>query len=230
MREDRLGARTPPTDAWRGGCAGGAARDDSIAPHPPRRRKPGAVGGLRPCAGDRDERAGGESATNQVEVRPVSGRKGSGRREDARTPRRQGVKAIWRLPNPRGARRNARPRKSRDRRKPDAPVLHTHPPHTRPSMQAVLPPLVTASAQKKVGNLQNYFSFHLWRPCAIILTMKFVCPWMLILVALVPLAGAFWIFLRARAERRLEKIVASSLAGRLLPAASGRSRVLRKMP
>ena len=41
VREDRLGARTPPTDAWRGGCAGGAARDDSIAPHPPRRRKPG---------------------------------------------------------------------------------------------------------------------------------------------------------------------------------------------
>ena len=51
-------------------------------------------------------------------------------REDrlgARTPRRQGVKAIWRLPNPRGARRNARPRKSRDRRKPDAPVLNTRP-------------------------------------------------------------------------------------------------------
>ncbi|MBR4652015.1 MAG: hypothetical protein IKO72_01525 [Kiritimatiellae bacterium] len=41
-REDRLGARAPPTDAWRGGCEGGAARDDSIAPHPPRRRKPGA--------------------------------------------------------------------------------------------------------------------------------------------------------------------------------------------
>ncbi len=137
VREDRLGARTPPTDAWRGGCAGGAARDDSIAPHPPRRRKPGDVGGTRPCAGDRDERAGSESATNQVEVRPVSGRKGSGRREDARTPRRQGVKAIWRLPNPRGARRNARPRKSRDRRKPDAPVLDTHMP-----------------AQKKVGDLQ----------------------------------------------------------------------------
>ena len=52
--------------------------------------------------------------------------------------------------------------------------------------------------------------------------MKFVCPWMLVLVALVPLAGAFWLFLRARAERRLEKIVASSLAGRLLPAASGK--------
>ena len=51
--------------------------------------------------------------------------------------------------------------------------------------------------------------------------MKFVYPWMLVLVALVPVAGAFWLFLRARAERRLEKIVAPALAGRLLPAASG---------
>ena len=30
--EDRLGAWTPPTDTWRGGCAGGVARDDSIVP------------------------------------------------------------------------------------------------------------------------------------------------------------------------------------------------------
>ena len=51
--------------------------------------------------------------------------------------------------------------------------------------------------------------------------MKFVYPWMLTLVAFVPVAGAFWIFLRARAERRLEKIVAPSLAGRLLPTAAG---------
>ena len=110
VREDRLGARTPPAGAWRGGCEGGAARDDSIAPHPPRRRKPGDVGGARTCAGDRDERAGRDGATNRVEVRPVSGNGGSGRREDARTPRRPGAKAILRLPNPRGARRNARPR------------------------------------------------------------------------------------------------------------------------
>ena len=159
MREDRLGARTPPADAWRGGCEGGAARDDSIAPHPPRRRKPGAVGGSRPCAGDRDERAGSESATNRVEVRPVSGRKGSGRREDARTPRRQGVKAIWRLPNPRGARRNARPRKSRDRRKPDAPVLRTHTHPCKPSF-CPLPPHQTG----KTGEPPIHFSpftFHL---------------------------------------------------------------------
>ena len=50
--------------------------------------------------------------------------------------------------------------------------------------------------------------------------MRFVYPWMLTLVAFVPVAGAFWIFLRARAERRLEKIVAPSLAGRLLPTAA----------
>ena len=52
--------------------------------------------------------------------------------------------------------------------------------------------------------------------------MKFVYPWLLTLVALVPIVGAFWIFLRARAERRLEKIVAPALAKRLLPATSGR--------
>ena len=52
--------------------------------------------------------------------------------------------------------------------------------------------------------------------------MKFVYPQMLALVALVPLAGAFWIFLRARATRRLERIVAPALAGRLLPGGNGR--------
>ena len=40
-REDWLGARGAARRAWRRGCGGGAARDDSIAPHPPRRRKPG---------------------------------------------------------------------------------------------------------------------------------------------------------------------------------------------
>ena len=47
--------------------------------------------------------------------------------------------------------------------------------------------------------------------------MKFVNPWMLVLVAFVPLAGAFWVFLRARAERRLESLVAPALKDRLLP-------------
>ena len=47
--------------------------------------------------------------------------------------------------------------------------------------------------------------------------MKFVNPWMLVLVALVPVAGAWWTFLRARAEKRLNGLVAPALQGRLLP-------------
>lgn len=47
--------------------------------------------------------------------------------------------------------------------------------------------------------------------------MKFVYPWMLILVALVPVAGAFWIGLRARAERRMNALVAPGLQARLMP-------------
>ena len=47
--------------------------------------------------------------------------------------------------------------------------------------------------------------------------MKFVYPWMLVLVALVPVAGAFWAYLRARAERNLSAMVARPLQGRLLP-------------
>ena len=47
--------------------------------------------------------------------------------------------------------------------------------------------------------------------------MKFVYPWMLALVALVPVAGVFWLWLRARAEKRLEGLVPASLRGRLLP-------------
>ncbi len=47
--------------------------------------------------------------------------------------------------------------------------------------------------------------------------MKFVYPWMLILVALVPVVGAFWVWLRARTERRLNGLVAPSLQRRLMP-------------
>ena len=47
--------------------------------------------------------------------------------------------------------------------------------------------------------------------------MKFVNPWMLVLVALVPVAGAWWTFLRARAEKRLGGLVVPSLQGRLMP-------------
>ena len=47
--------------------------------------------------------------------------------------------------------------------------------------------------------------------------MKFVYPWMLALVAIVPVAGALWVFLRARADKRLAAFVAPSLQARLLP-------------
>ena len=47
--------------------------------------------------------------------------------------------------------------------------------------------------------------------------MRFVNPWMLVLVLLVPVAGAFWTFLRARSEARLRAIVAPALQRRLLP-------------
>ena len=48
--------------------------------------------------------------------------------------------------------------------------------------------------------------------------MRFVNPWMLVLVLLVPVAGAFWTFLRARSEARLRGLVAPGLQARLLPA------------
>jgi len=47
--------------------------------------------------------------------------------------------------------------------------------------------------------------------------MKFVNPWMLVLVALVPVVGAWWVFLRTRAEKRMGGLVAPALQGRLLP-------------
>ncbi len=46
-----------------------------------------------------------------------------GRSENARTPKRQGVTAIWRLPNPRDARRNMRFRNCLERRESDATRL-----------------------------------------------------------------------------------------------------------
>ena len=47
--------------------------------------------------------------------------------------------------------------------------------------------------------------------------MRFVNPWMLVLVLLVPVAGVFWTFLRARSEARLRGLVAPALQARLLP-------------
>jgi len=48
--------------------------------------------------------------------------------------------------------------------------------------------------------------------------MRFANPFFLVLAALVPVAGLFWAFLRARREKSLEKLVAPSLRGRLMPA------------
>ena len=47
--------------------------------------------------------------------------------------------------------------------------------------------------------------------------MKFVYPWMLAFVAFVPVAGALWVFLRARSEKRIAAFVAPELQARLLP-------------
>ena len=47
--------------------------------------------------------------------------------------------------------------------------------------------------------------------------MKFVYPWMLAFVALVPVAGALWVLLRARSEKRLSSFVAPALNARLMP-------------
>jgi len=47
--------------------------------------------------------------------------------------------------------------------------------------------------------------------------MKFVYPWMLIFVALVPVAGLVWLLLRNHAGKRMAALVAPSLRGRLVP-------------
>lgn len=47
--------------------------------------------------------------------------------------------------------------------------------------------------------------------------MRFINPWMLVLVLLVPLAGVLWTYLRARSESRLRHMVAPALRKRLLP-------------
>ena len=47
--------------------------------------------------------------------------------------------------------------------------------------------------------------------------MRFANPMFLVLVVLVPLAGLFWAFLRARREKALDRLVAPSLRARLLP-------------
>ncbi|MGN0853499.1 MAG: VWA domain-containing protein [Kiritimatiellia bacterium] len=47
--------------------------------------------------------------------------------------------------------------------------------------------------------------------------MKFVYPWMWVLIVLVPVMGAVWVYLRARADRKLDGLVAPALRPRLMP-------------
>ena len=47
--------------------------------------------------------------------------------------------------------------------------------------------------------------------------MRFASPAFLVLAFLVPFAGLFWAFLRARREKALSRLVAPSLRGRLMP-------------
>ena len=110
-RRELARRRAPLGYARRGGCGCGAARDDSIAPHPRRRRPTRAprrpaisagAGARRPLRQPRARR----------EARTISGNKAKGPRENARTAPRQGATAIWRLPRPRDASRNARFRTS----------------------------------------------------------------------------------------------------------------------
>ena len=55
--------------------------------------------------------------------------------------------------------------------------------------------------------------------------MKFVYPWMLALLVLVPVMGAVWLWLRTRTEKRLNGFVAPALQGRLMPRSPGLFRV-----
>ena len=48
--------------------------------------------------------------------------------------------------------------------------------------------------------------------------MRFANPFFLVLVAVVPIAGLFWAFLRARREKALTRLVAPQLRTRLMPA------------
>ena len=126
---------------WRG--RGGARRQHRAASAPQTQaRRPAAERARAPMTGT--SARNGRTRPIPVEVRPVSGNEGRGRSESAWTPKRQGVKAISRLPNPRDARRNMRLRKSLDRRKPDAPLRHTRhtchlPPRVPPAIARTSP-------------------------------------------------------------------------------------------
>jgi len=107
--ERRQGGWAPPRSGRGGGCGCGAARDDSIVPHPRRRRpsvRTAATSALPPVPKRALPRRRPRARPwNASDFREQARRTAQG----ARTAKRPGVKAIWRLPNPRDARRNARP-------------------------------------------------------------------------------------------------------------------------
>ena len=76
VREDWLGAHGAGGRGWRGGCADEAARDDSIAPMPPRRRPPGVADEKRRSDGAGTSGRSAPSRPSPVKVRPISGNKG----------------------------------------------------------------------------------------------------------------------------------------------------------
>ena len=116
--------RAPPGGARRGGCGCGAARDDSIAPHPRRRRPTRAprrpaisagAGARRPLRRPRARR----------EARPISGKKRKGR---AKTRGRRGGRGRRQSGDCRDPVTQAATRafaRALERRKSDAPTLHT---------------------------------------------------------------------------------------------------------
>ena len=123
-RRELARRRAPPGGARRGGCGCGAARDDSIAPHPRRRRPPreprrpalsAGAGARRPLRRPRARR----------EARPISGKKRKGR---AKTRGRRGGRGRRQSRDCRDPVTQAATRafaRVLERRKSDAPALHT---------------------------------------------------------------------------------------------------------
>ena len=123
-RRELARRRAPPGGARRGGCGCGAARDDSIAPHPRRRRPPRAprrpaisagAGARRPLRRPRARR----------EARPISGKKRKGRAKarGRRSGRGRRQSGDCRDPVTQAATRAFA--RALERRKSDAPTLRT---------------------------------------------------------------------------------------------------------
>ena len=121
-RRELARRRAPPGGAWRGGCGCGAARDDSIAPHPRRKRPPreprrpalsAGAGSRRPLRRPRARR----------EARPISGkkRKGQAKARGRRGGRGRRQSGDCRDPVTQAATRAFA--RALERRKSDAPTL-----------------------------------------------------------------------------------------------------------